>query len=207
MTQQDFLSVLQQQADVIEQIRLSAHQLHQSVGQTYGSSLPYGYHLDGVVGYVRRFAHHVLQQQQDILPLVFAAYYHDSIEDARLTYNDVKRTAQRLMNAEQALMAAEIVYALTNDKGRTREERAGQHYYDGIRHTPYAPFTKLCDRLANVYHSCANTDTMNTRMKDIYSQEMPHFLNNLRSDGTDPRLQLPQDAVTLLRQYVEGSDK
>ena len=46
------------------------------------------------------------------------------------------------MTNEQCITAAEIVYALTNDKGRTRKERAGEHYYAGIRETPYAPFVK-----------------------------------------------------------------
>ena len=79
--------------------------------------------------------------------MFFGAYYHDSIEDARLTYNDVIRIAKRWMDDEQALIATEIVYALTNDKGRTRAERAGEKYYQGIRETAFAPFVKLSDRL------------------------------------------------------------
>jgi len=67
------------------------------------------------------------------VPLFFGGYYHDSIEDARLTYNDVMKVARNMMTEEQALMATEIVYALTNEKGRTRAERAGEKYYQGIR--------------------------------------------------------------------------
>ena len=72
-----------------------------------------------------------------------------------MTYNDVKKVAGSMLTEEQALMATEIVYALTNDKGRSRAERAGEKYYQGIRETPYAPFVKLCDRLANITYSCA----------------------------------------------------
>ena len=57
------------------------------------------------------------------------------------------------LDEAQAFMAAEIVYALTNEKGRTRAERAGVKYYEGIRAVPYAPMVKLADRMANVRFS------------------------------------------------------
>ena len=131
----------------------------------------------------------------DVLPLVFGGYYHDSIEDARQTYNDVMKAARRWMSDEQALVATEIVYALTNDKGRSREERAGERYYAGIRETPFAPFVKLCDRFANVAHSCRSNDANNQRMKGIYSKEMPHFLSSIVPPSDDPRRQVPQVVV------------
>lgn len=102
---------------------------------------------------VYKYGHHVCAGGADVLPLFFGAYYHDSIEDTRLTYNDVVKIAKQWMDDQQALMAAEIVYALTNDKGRTRAERAGEKYYQGIRDTAYAPFMKLADRLANITYS------------------------------------------------------
>ena len=49
MERQEFETYMQKYADQIEQIRQSAHDLHQSVNQTYGDDLPYGYHLDMVV--------------------------------------------------------------------------------------------------------------------------------------------------------------
>ena len=142
-------------ADQIDHFRQMAHDLHESVNQTYAGLFPYGFHLDMVVEGVRNYGYTVCAREEDVLPLFFAAYYHDSIEDARLTYNDVMRVARDEMTEEQALMATEIVYALTNDKGRTRAERAGEKYYQGIRETPYAPFVKLCDRLANIRRSAS----------------------------------------------------
>jgi len=197
MSKEEFEACLDRQADKIEQIRQSAHDLHQSVNQTYGNGLPYGYHLDMVVASIREFGHLVCFDENDVLPLMFGGYYHDSIEDARLTYNDVKKQARQMMTEEQALLAAEIAYALTNDKGRTRAERAGEAYYQGIRETPYAPFVKLCDRLANVTFSCSETDDSNARMKLVYKREMPHFLSAINTHSDDPRLQLPHE--TLLR--------
>jgi hypothetical protein len=195
MTKKEFEQSLKEHAATIEEIRQTAWDLHRSVGQTYGKTLPYGHHLDMVVDDIRRFGYLVAVEENDVLPLVFGGYYHDSIEDARQTYNDVMKAARRWMSDEQALVATEIVYALTNDKGRSREERAGERYYAGIRETPFAPFVKLCDRFANVAHSCRSKDANNQRMKGIYSKEMPHFLSNIVPPSDDPRRQVPQVVV------------
>ena len=128
MERQQFETYLKQYAQQIETIRQSAHELHRSVNQTYGDGLPYGYHLDMVVQGLHDFGHLVCVREEDVLPLFFGGYYHDSIEDARLTYNDVMKTARQYLTEEQAIMATEITYALTNDKGRTRAERAGEKF-------------------------------------------------------------------------------
>ena len=78
MERQEFEKYMQKYADKIEQIRQSAHELHQSVNQTYGDSLPYGYHLDMVVNGIRDFGHLVCACEDDVLPLFFGGYYHDT---------------------------------------------------------------------------------------------------------------------------------
>ena len=193
---------MQQYDRLIEAIRQSAHQLHASVNQSYGDHLPYGYHLDMVVEGIRDYGHLVCASEQDVLPLFFGGYYHDSIEDARLTYNDVMHTARQFLTEEQALTATEIAYALTNDKGRTRAERAGEKYYQGIRETPYAPFVKLCDRLANITFSCAGDDVSNRHMRDVYKQEVPHFLASINPHSEDPRFLVPQEVVMKLAECL-----
>ena len=196
MTKEDFQAVLDKYADEIGHIRYSAHSLHASVNQTYDQVHPYGYHLDMVADSVCRYGHLVCTDEADVLPLVFGAYFHDSIEDARQTYNDVVRIARQFMDEQQSLLAAEIVYALTNDKGRTRTERAGERYYKGIRETPYAPFMKLCDRMANATYSYRHDNAANAHMKGVYAQEMPHFLEALTvMDNEDPRYSLPKEMV------------
>ena len=202
MNKEVFEACIEEYADKIEQIRQDAHQLHSSVNQTYGEGLPYGYHLDMVVAGIREFGYLVCACEDDVLPLFFGGYYHDSIEDARLTYNDVMNTARMKMTEEQALMATEIVYALTNDKGRTRAERAGEKYYQGIRETPYAPFVKLCDRLANITFSCSNMNASNNRMRLVYKQEVPHFLESINPHSDDPRLLVPAEVVTRLAECL-----
>lgn len=202
MTRQEFETYINQHAAQIEEMRQAAHELHQSVNQTYGEGLPYGYHLDMVVSGIRDFGYLVCAGEDDVLPLFFGGYYHDSIEDARQSYNDVVRTARRWLTEEQTLTAAEIVYALTNDKGRTRAERAGEKYYKGIRETPYAPFVKLCDRLANVTFSCASDDSSNVHMKEVYKLEMPHFLASINAHSDDRRLLVPQEVVLKLAECL-----
>ncbi len=202
MTKEDFQAFLNKYSDQIDHFRQMAHDLHQSVNQTYAGSLPYGFHLDMVVEGVRNYGYLVCVREEDVLPLFFGAYYHDSIEDARLTYNDVMRLARNEMTIEQAMMATEIVYALTNDKGRTRAERAGEKYYKGIRETPYAPFVKLCDRLANITYSCTGEGNKGTRMKEVYKGEMPHFLPAINPHSDDPRFAVPVEVVEALAEIL-----
>lgn len=202
MDKRTFQAALERHSELIEHIRQSAHELHQNVNQTYGKDLPYGFHLDMVAQEAREFGHLVCAAEDDVVPMMFGAYYHDSIEDARLTYNDVMKVARGFMDGSQALMATEIVYALTNDKGRTRAERAGEKYYAGIRETPYAPFMKLCDRVANITFSCSGADADNLRMKEIYKQEVPHFLTAINPHSDDQRLAVPAELVEQLAETL-----
>ncbi len=202
MEQAEFKQLTDKYSKDIERIRLKAHSLHDHVNQTYDKVHPYGFHLDMVADSVYRFGHEVCKQEDDLLPLFFGAYCHDSIEDARLTYNDVKNTALEFMNEQQAYMATEIVYALTNDKGRTRAERAGEKYYKGIRETPYAPFMKLADRLANISYSSSHYNDANSHMKTVYMNELPHFLKAITADSEDTRFSLPESMLKALSDIV-----
>ena len=202
MTKEEYQHCLNKYAARIDECRQMAHKLHESVNQTYGDNLPYGFHLDMVAEGVRDYGYLVCAREEDVLPLFFGAYFHDSIEDARLSYNDVMRQARQLMTEEQALMGVEIVYALTNDKGRTRAERAGEKYYKGIRETPYAPFVKLCDRLANVSYSCGADGHRGTRMKDVYKGEMHHFLMSINPHSDDIRKKVPVEVIEALAEIL-----
>lgn len=192
------------QADALERIRAAAHQAHEAVNQFYDGVLPYGYHLDCVAHLAQTYGVEVCQNSHDVLPIMFGAWFHDAIEDARLSYNDVRRLAGQLgLNAPQALLGAEIVFALTNDKGRTRSERAGENYYKGIRQTPYAPMVKLADRAANVQYSAQHANPANRHMMQVYKEEMPHFLSSLRADTDDLRFALPKGLLALLGGFFD----
>ena len=195
MTYQEFQACVEKHRPDIEEVRECAHMLHESVNQQYDKKHPYGFHLDMVADSVFKYGHLICQSEHDVVPLFFGAFYHDSIEDARMSYNDVTKAARLFMDEEQAYMAAEMVYALTNDKGRTRAERAGERYYQGIRETPYAPFLKLADRLANTTYSFTHCNKENVHMKETYREEMPHFLEAINAHSDDPRLALPQEMI------------
>ena len=181
----------------IIQIRNAAHHLHESVNQSYGTSLPYTIHLDMVAKGTMQYAQLVCKDEADIIPIMFAAFFHDSIEDARQTYNDIKHTALAFMSENKATLAAELVFALSNDKGKTRAERAGEKYYNSICEVPYAPLIKLADRMANMKFSAQQVLQGKTWMKDVYAKELPHFLECIMSKhaANDPRFSLPKEMI------------
>ena len=193
---------LDELAPIINEIRNDAHALHASVNHAYDRIRPYGFHLDMVVNWVRKYIGEVCVSEQDVLPVYFAAFYHDSIEDARLSYNDVMKIAKGLMDEEQAYLATEIVYALTNEKGRNRAERANEKYFAGIREIPYAPFVKLADRLANTSYAFSKGTADSLRMSKVYREELPGFLEALKVEGTDIRFSLPEAMVEDLWEVI-----
>ena len=111
MTKEEFQVYRKKYAKQIDEIRAAAHELHDSVNQIYGDGLPYGFHLDMVVDAIRDFGYLVCACEEDVLPLFFGGYYHDSIEDARLTYNDVMRVAKNIMTEADT----DKVYSLWTD--------------------------------------------------------------------------------------------
>jgi hypothetical protein len=198
----EILDKMEELAPVINEIRNDAHALHASVNHAYDRIRPYGFHLDMVVNWVRKYIEEVCVSEQDVLPIYFAAFYHDSIEDARLSYNDVMKIAKELMDEEQAYLATEIVYALTNEKGRNRAERANEKYFAGIREIPYAPFVKLADRLANTSYAFSKGTADSLRMSKVYREELPGFLEALKVEGTDIRFSLPEAMVEDLWEVI-----
>lgn len=70
------------------------------------------------------------------------------------------------------------MYAVTNEKGRTRVERANENYYKGIRETEGATFVKLCDRIANVQYSKMTKSSM----FDKYKKENVNFMIGVDAD-------------------------
>ena len=175
-------------------IRKIASKVHEDVNQWYDEH-PYFYHLNKVATNVIEYLPFIIEKEEDILPVLFSAYFHDSIEDARLTYNDVMKIAKKYMDKEQAFLATEIVYALTNEKGRNRHERANEKYYAGIRDIPYAPLVKACDRLSN-YNFAKETKS---RMVKMYESEMEEFILKISNfETTDIRYTLPEELISVL---------
>ena len=131
----------------------------------------YPYHLGRVVNAFHRFEHLVPVEDREYVES--GLWYHDGPEDARLTFNDVKK----LTNKNVATFALR----LTNNRGENRAERANPEYYAGIRDWLHGPLGKACDRVANVEESIAGGNV------SMYRKENSKFEDSLRtpSDGLD----------------------
>ena len=164
---------------------------HRKTNHFYDTYLPYEFHLR-MVNHTAEQWKHLLDDKLDYFTgkenvgargdetvtlrtaCLLATWGHDLIEDARVSYNDVKD------NLGQEV--ADIVYAVTNEKGKTRKERANDKYYEGIRSTPGAVFVKLCDRIANVQYS----KMTGSRMFEMYKKENINFMVQLGREVGNP---------------------
>lgn len=172
----------------------AAFRIHDDVNQKYDHVLPYGFHLKMTASYVSRYGYLVAETEADILILYASAYLHDTIEDARMTYNDVVKFIDDFRVGSLVLLeeikreleeqVPEIVYALTNEKGRNRKERANEAYYKGIRDTRFAPFVKMCDRLANIQYTMMFVFA--NRMLEVYRREHPEFIRSISEGSVTP---------------------
>lgn len=132
---------------------------HRRVGQMY-SEFPYEYHLTMVYNKAVEYSNLLSAEDQEIVQA--AAWLHDTIEDTGITYNDIK--------TEFGAKIADIVYNVTNEKGKNRRERALRTYLN-IAACANSTFVKICDRIANQKHS---KDT-GGKMMWKYQEEYPIF--------------------------------
>ena len=137
---------------------------HRETNHFYDSYLPYEFHLRMVAQVCKDFIHLPERQWSE---LEIACYAHDLIEDTRTSYNDVVSNLGEYV--------ADIVYAVTNNKGKNRKERSNDSYYEGIRNTEGATFVKLCDRIANVQYS----KLTKSRMFEMYKKENRNFVDSI----------------------------
>lgn len=158
-------------SDLICRAMNYAAECHLATNHTYDGK-PYTIHLKMTYDFGCKFAYLLKNEEIDVA--LAACWAHDTIEDTRQTYNDVKK--------QLGEDVAEAVYAVTNEKGRTRAERANDKYYNGIRQNQIATFVKLCDRLANTSYSAQQ----NQRMIDVYRNELPHFKQMIYNERFEP---------------------
>lgn len=194
MEQQTFIATVQRYACWLRMLEKAAFSLHDRVNQQYDGYLPYGLHLRQTASYVSRYGHLVAEKETDILVLYAAAYLHDTLEDTRMSYHDLGRFIEDFIRDSPTLPQSwlpeitrpvpEIVYALTNEKGRNRNERADVRYYRGIREVRFASFIKMCDRLANMAYSTLFVFT--NRMFAVYKEEYPDFVRAVDEGSVTP---------------------
>jgi hypothetical protein len=155
---------------LIKKARDFAIECHSKVNQLY-DGLPYHTHLNDVVEYAEKFKY--LLPEKDYVLAICAAWCHDTLEDGNITYNDLVKALNRDI--------ADVVYLLTNNRGKTRSERADDVYYFGIKEDYIANYVKICDRLGNMSHGVLFTG----KMLEDYKKELPHFKEMIYNDMYD----------------------
>lgn len=133
--------------------------------QKYDRIYPYSLHLKAVVTQAHKYKKYIPTLLWDTIYL--AAAGHDLIEDARITYNEVKD----LLDKE----IADIIYACTEVRGHDRLERHNKDYFSTLRKNRDAVFVKLCDITANVLFSMLT----NSSMYKKYQKEFPNLYKEL----------------------------
>jgi (p)ppGpp synthase/HD superfamily hydrolase len=155
---------------VLDVVREYAIECHAKINQKYDGYLPYEYHQRAVVGVAHRFKHLIPEEKFELVEM--GCWVHDVPEDTGQTYNDVKAVC--------GTEVANISYALANNKGKNRKERADDRYYEGIRNEPFCDYIKFCDRIANIEYGVL-TAWAGGRMLDMYRKENEHFCKELHN--------------------------
>lgn len=157
--------------------------------QKYGDGLPYSFHVGCVVSQVKKFEHllgsirivndkNSFSQAVSIKTIVTAAAFgHDLIEDARMTINDIVEQWEKADygNSNATRLMSEIIYCVTDEKGKTRAERKNDKYYSELKANKYAIFVKLCDIAANTLYSKLTGSSMYNK----YKKEFPALKEKL----------------------------
>lgn len=125
--------------------------------QKYAGKLPYSFHLKLVAAQATKFEKLIDPPQRTLVQA--ACYGHDLIEDARVTYNDIKEKDEEL---------AEIIFLCTEMRGRNRAERKSEAFYRELATNKLAVFVKLCDLIANVHYSAMSNSSMFHKYKAEY---------------------------------------
>lgn len=149
---------------LISVARKYAYKCHRDVNHWYDGRR-YEYHLEMAFKEGLEFIHLVPHEMR---PYILSAILcHDVFEDCRQSYGDIKSNVGEIV--------ADLVYAVSDEKGKTRDEKQNDKYYMGIRTTPGALYVKLCDRIANISHSVKHRSTMLKK----YKGEWPKFKSQL----------------------------
>lgn len=168
----------------IKEFRKRIHNEHDVVcNQKYADTLPYSTHLKFAEAQGIKFRHLIddiwihnennsFSAQTLLWDIVLCAIIsHDAMEDARLTYNNVADLCSFMCNHKSAKMVADIVYCVTDEKGKNRAERKNSKYYKELKANELAVFVKLSDLAANTLFSKLSGSSMYKK----YKNEWPNF--------------------------------
>lgn len=125
----------------------------------------YIYHIDMVINFLTKYIL-VFKNSKDAENTLIAALYHDSIEDAKQSYNDILEIIGK--------DAADIVLAVTDVSA---ENRLMKHLLTmGKTVMNYrAIILKMCDILANAMYSKSHGSSMYKKYVEEYAYRKPIF--------------------------------
>jgi hypothetical protein len=163
-------------ASKLETLLEKVYNIHDvECNQKYDETLPYSFHLKLVVNTAKIFAKRDGKDSLVVKILMAAAAGHDLIEDARMSYNDVKYLYSSVFRMKEATLIADIIYACTEEKGKNREERHSDNFYEELKENHLAVFVKLCDISCNMLYSLLTRSSM----FDVYKHEYPKLKERL----------------------------
>lgn len=147
--------------------------------QKYGDGLPYSFHLKCVEAQGEKFSHLLPIKwvknkdnykakdvsYKDIVKIALSG--HDILEDARMSYNELLEVvnSEKLGNSLAAKEVCDIIYCVTDEKGKNRAERKSEKYYEELKANELAVFVKLCDIAANTLYSKLTGSSMYGKYK------------------------------------------
>lgn len=168
---------------MIEEYKKEVYYIHDvECNQKYGYDLPYSFHLKVVGDQFDKFKH-LLRENESVIAS-FAIPAHDLIEDGRMTYNDVVSLSSKYYKKDSrdldydenfSYKVADVVYCVTDEKGKNREQRKSDKYYKELSENDIAIFVKLCDIAANTIFS----KLTNSSMYNKYKKEFPNTKRKL----------------------------
>lgn len=138
-----------------EQALMLAEKVHRH--QEYGP-FPYMYHINKVKGVAEKLGY-----DEEI---VISCILHDCLEDTSLSYSKIRNLFSKEI--------ADIVYAVTDELGKTRGERK-RKTYPKIRKNWKAVVVKICDRIANMefsYQSKSSHYSMYDKEYGLFKEEL-----------------------------------
>ncbi len=164
------------------------HQHNTVCNQNYGGNSPYSFHLECTLKQCEKFEHllpvSIFTDEEDLgsVPTSFrtiikcAVLGHDLLEDCRVSYNDLISNFNTFAeNYKASVLLADIIYCVTDEKGRNRKERKNEKYYTELKENDFAIFVKLCDIAANTLYS----KLTNNSMYNKYKKEFPKIKEKL----------------------------
>lgn len=150
----------------ITEARELAFKLHNN--QPYDTDKYHPFHLRMVEEIIVEYAHIDEDITKDIEPIRIAGLFHDVIEDTYWNYADVRDKFGELI--------ADLVYAVTDEKGKNRPERHNEKFWNELRSDKRAIYIKLCDRIANFRYSISVEDK---KFMKLYHKEVAILVKEL----------------------------